>query len=425
MHLYINGTEAVNYAATLNRQELALPSNGNYQLGGSDFGVQSPKSSTGFNGIIYGAKFSSTAYSKDQIAQDYSAWINQLAIKGVNTSAVYTMPPSFPASETSRLMCLGESNTYGHGLFSPSTMNYCAVSASSIMGAPNVVDDAADSDNAGIMRELYAQVVQPQYHPGVSNIFVLFTNVNDCKTIQNPTYTDPADPYEGDTASDAFSRELVILNAAKAQGWIPIVATGLSQSGPPNANWPNGDDDAKDSCNPAIRSGTAQNGFLLWDAASDPGFGADGASLNVYQGSGTAPANDGSPYFYQSDTIHATQYGQTRLAASLARVANLAIQGNTPVVVTAATATISSFAVNANPVNNSIALTLDSCIGPTGTSRTIHNLQTSGTYTVSVVPAAGETISNASTVLISNGGTVTFNDVFDGDSTGGCHWITR
>ena len=85
---------------------------------------------------------------------------------------------------------------------------------------------------------------------------------------------------------------LAALKACKMLGFLAIVATGLSGA--------YGTGDAgKDECNAVLREQTLAAHLPLWDIASDPRVGADGAS------SGGSTACSGGPV-YQPDDTHPT-----------------------------------------------------------------------------------------------------------------------
>jgi lysophospholipase L1-like esterase len=155
---------------------------------------------------------------------------------------------------------------------------------------------------------------------------------------------------------------------------------------------------------------------LVLDLASNPLLGATGASANTT--------------YFQSDGIHLSQTAQQNILApaetrAINLLAALKAQTTSPTVTTATyTSVDSDLYLPVSPATQSVAITLPDCGYFTGISRSIKNVQSTGSNTVTVGPASGELIDGSSTpIAIANGATLVLRSVVLNRATGGCSWL--
>jgi hypothetical protein len=417
--VYVDGQPVTDQFSTFNDQNPTTLNGGFIEFGGSPLGYVNCSSATcGFSGTIYGAATYSTRLTQAQIQQNVANWKrNVLPAKGVDTAqSTFTNGGNGAqgtAGKAVNLVSFGESITWGHGMSSPSTQSYSAIAATTINGGnANGFGFGYDSQSEYVMHK-NLNALMAMYSPKATNVAVLFTNANDCR------YTSSASSIQTYTANIAAqsARDLVEdAQTLKAQGWNVLVGTGLS--GTPGFGT---GDAAKDTCNPVLRQQALAAGIALWDVAMDPRLGADGA----YAAS-TGTACGGSAC-YQGDNLHPSQTAYAIMGANLATRVNALLYA-APVLSTAATYAMTGIEapLSVNPTTHSQTVTLPDCVGFTGVTFSVTNVQTSGSNTVSVVPAAsGESMNGLSSVTLPNASTVTFKAVNGTDAAAGCTWQMR
>ena len=387
------------------------------EFGGSPLGYVNCSTATcGFAGTIYGAATYSTRLTAAQIQQNVSNWMrNVLPAKGVNTGqSTYTNGGNGAqgtAGKAVNLVSFGESVTWGHGSTTPGTQSYSAVAATTINGGnANGFGFGYDSRSEYVMHKSLA-ALQAMYSTSATNVAVLFTNANDCRYNTSTAFT--IQTYPSNVAAQAARDLIADAQTLKSQGWNVLIGTGLSGT----SSFGTGDT-AKDTCNPVVRQQALAAGLPLWDIANDARLGADGA----YSAS-TGTACGGSAC-YQSDNLHPSQAAYAIMGANLAKRVNALLYAG-PVTSTAATYSMTGTEapLSLNPSTNSQTVTLPDCIGFTGSSFHVINLQLSGANTVTILPAAtGETISGLSSIMLPNGSSVSLTAVAGADATGGCTW---
>jgi hypothetical protein len=174
------------------------------------------------------------------------------------------------------------------------------------------------------------------------------------------------------------------------------------------------EDAAKDAFDALILSGWKQIGadFVI-DFAANPLIGADGANTNSTT--------------FQPDNVHPTAAGQLLLAAAASNSMNryFGSDASNPTVVTASTHTIAAGEgyITASPTANQ-TLTLPDCIGPSGSTYTVSNIQSA--FTVGVVAGSSSQLINGlsigTAVSVPSNSSVVFRDVPNDKTVSGCHW---
>ena len=242
-----------------------------------------------------------------------------------------------------------------------------------------------------------------QYSTSAKNVAVLFSNANDCKGGGSLTFA-------ANVAANAAAALIENAQTLQNAGFLAIVATGTSGA--------YGTGDAgKDQCNPILRQAALAAGVPLWDIASDPRVGADGANT-----AGSIACNGGP--VYQPDRTHPTACYQAYMGANLSVLVNRLLFA-APATVTTRDYSMSGTEqpLTLNPTGGAQTVTLVDCVGLTGQSFTFTNAQTSGTNTVVVQPASiNQLIDGSASLQVSGGQTVRLAVMNQGDVSAGCSW---
>jgi hypothetical protein len=412
---YVDGVLVTNSAVAVTAP--AALSGGYLEFGGSILGyVNCLSTSCGFNGTLYEVWTGSTGSTAQQAWQNWANSKKVLQAKGVNIDqAIYTNAGNGAQNTAAlpvQIIGFGESVTWGHGLTTPTTQNYSVIAATAVNGGSAFgKGHGADSNTAYIMHGNLANLTA-EFSPVASNVAVLFSNANDCKQSSGTVtgYT-----YAANVPNAAASGLIADAKSLQALGWTVLVATGTSGAY-------GSADVGKDACNPVLRQRAIQAGIPLWDIASDPRFGADGA--DTASGGATACSSGAC---YQGDHIHPTIAAQAIMGANLAVAVNHILY-SAPASTTAATYAMTGMEapLSTNPSTASQTITLPDCIGLTGQSFSIVNAQATGSNTVTLSPVSTittELINGKATYLVPNASTVTVTAYNLGDTTAGCGWL--
>lgn len=165
----------------------------------------------------------------------------------------------------------------------------------------------------------------------------------------------------------------------------------------------------------------------MYDTASIPALGADGASLIS---TGTACVGTTSTAYFAADSVHLTDCGQQTDASYWAAYLNYfdnRFGYTNPTTITAATYTETSADVAITALPTAAAtITLPTSVGLVGTERYIKN---ESTFAVTVAAASGENIDNNATITCAAGTRCVFHSVLGAtpglatpSSTAGAHW---
>lgn len=324
------------------------------------------------------------AYSDEKTAAQVSQ--ESAAVKQIVQSRGVAFTPVPDASIKDLYMSIGDSLTNGHGV-TPSSSFITPTDSFDVvnygLGGALTTDIAYmfDARDAALYRRNAGR-----------NVIRLWAGTNDLGS--------------GHTPQQALDGIRSYCRKAKAAGFQTIVSDMISR---------NGLDSGMLALNTLLT--TQDTGCdLVLDLASNPLLGAVGAYANTT--------------YFQGDGIHLTQSGQQNLVApaetrAINLLAALKAQTTSPTV-TAATYTSvdSDLYLPVSPATQSVAVTLPDCSYFTGISRSIKNVQTSGSNTVTVAPAAGELIDGSSTpVAIANGATLVLRSVVLNRTTAGCSWL--
>jgi trimeric autotransporter adhesin len=351
---------------------------GAYQVCGTPTGL-----ATYFPGSFYYFEAYSDEKTATQIAQESNTVKQMVQSRGV------AFTPAPDASFKDLYLSIGDSLTNGHGV-TPSSSFITPTDSFDVvnygLGGAITTDLAYmfDARDAALYRRNAGR-----------NVIRLWAGTNDV-SILSPERT-PQQVLEG---IRSYCRK------AKAVGFQTIVSDMVSRSGFDNSML------AVDALLTTQDTGCD----LVLDLASDARLGAVGAYANAT--------------YYQGDGIHLSQIAQQSIVAPAeTRAINLlaALKAQaTSATVTAATYTSidSDLYLPVNPAANAVAVTLPDCGFFTGISRSIKNVQSSGSNTVTVAPAAGELIDGSSTpIAIANGATLVLRSVVLNRTTAGCSWL--
>jgi lysophospholipase L1-like esterase len=400
-HFYLDGVDVGSYGAQ-SSSAVALLS-GNYFLGSTNAGFFA---GGGFIGTYYRAVFKTTEDSAATVAA------NSLSIlREVQSRPVQTTPKQLPTA-IPQLFAVGDSITYGLNTASPATQAWPAnltlvnqpAYAITNMGIPS------ETVTATAGSEPWRPFVQQCQTSGGPSVAIGFAGTNDIMGLH-----EPSNSAANDTAQIAytFSSLMNWVSTMKKGGCKVFVGTMLSRG---DTTMPSGTsmDTAKDIYDAQILAQAVRLGADgVIDFAANPLVGADGASTNATYNSG--------------DRIHPSAAGQLLLAAAASNTLNYYFGSNSssPTIVTMATHTIASDEgyITASPTANQ-TLTLPDCIGPSGATYTVSNIQSA--FAVGVVAGSASQLINGlavgTVVPVPSNGSLTFRDVPNLKTVSGCHW---
>ena len=372
-HFYLDGVETTYIGARGASAGLATAA---YQVCGVQSGYP-----TFFPGSLYYFEAFSDEKTPTQIAQETNAVTQIVQSRGV---AFKTVPnPTIK----DLYIAVGDSLTNGEGV-SPSSQFIAPSDAFDVLtyGLGNL-----DTDD---LFELFdAREAMAYRHNAGRNVLRLWAGTNDVST-------------RGRTPQQALDGIRAYCRKAKAAGFQTIVSDMISRMG----------NDTNMLALDSLLTTQDTGCDLVLDLASNPLLGAVGANTNTT--------------YYQSDNTHLTQAGQQNIVAPAeTRAINLLEQlksSNTSPTVTAATYTMADYDLYLpiSPALNSVAATLPDCNYFTGLTRSIKNLQSTGSNAVTVAPASGQLIDgSASAVTIANGATLVLRQIVPNRTTAGCMWV--
>lgn len=275
-------------------------------------------------------------------------------------------------------------------------------------------------------------------NPNSATTVILWGGTNDTN-VQSAAVATGLVPVTPAVAYQRLRRLVQCWKAAKPQPRVFVMtmisrgATGVAANGfGVNVGIPL--ETLKQQFNDLVRQDYAGADGMI-DLASFPPFGANGASLVVPSGGTTPCVSTTSTTYFAGDSVHLLNCGQQTVASFVSAYLNYAdakLNATNPTTIAAATYTETSadVAINANPATASQTITLPTAVGLVGTDRYIYNIQTTGANTVTIAPAAGESInSSTSSVTCANATKCTFRSVLgtsqgvaNPNSTSGAHW---
>jgi lysophospholipase L1-like esterase len=370
---YVDGVETTYIGARGGSAGLA---NAAYQVCGVRSGFP-----TFFPGSFYYFEAFSDEKGAAQIAQETTAVTQIVQGRGV----------AFKASPNPTIkdlyLAVGDSLTNGEGA-NPSSQ---FLVPSDTFDVVNYGLGNADSDD---LFELFdAREATLYRHNAGRNVLRLWVGTNDVSAHGRS----PQQTLEG---IRAYCRK------AKAAGFQTIVSDMISRTG----------NDTNMLALDALLTTQDTGCDLLLDLASNPLLGAVGANTNTT--------------YYQGDNTHLTQAGQQNLVAPAETRAIDLLEhlksSNTSATVSSATYTIADYDLYLpiSPAANSVAATLPDCNYFTGLTRSIKNLQSSGSNTVTVAPASGQLIDGlGSAITVANGATLVLRQIVPNRTTAGCTWV--
>jgi trimeric autotransporter adhesin len=284
-------------------------------------------------------------------------------------------------------IAVGDSLTNGEGV-NPSSQ---FVAPSDTFDVVNYGLGNSDSDD---LFELFdAREATIYRHNAGRNVLRLWVGTNDVST-------------RGRTPQQALDGIRAYCRKAKAAGFQTIVSDMISRTG----------NDTNMLALDGLLTTQDTGCDLGLDLASNPLLGAVGANANTT--------------YYQGDNTHLTQAGQqTLVAPAETRAINLLARlksSNSSATVTSATYAMADYDLYLpiNPAANSVAATLPDCNYFTGLTRSIKNLQSSGSNAVTVAPASGQLIDgSASAITVANGATLVLRQIVPNRTTAGCMWV--
>ncbi|HTD95990.1 MAG TPA: SGNH/GDSL hydrolase family protein, partial [Edaphobacter sp.] len=349
---------------------------GNYQVCGSNTGFP-----TYFGGNFYYFEAFSDEKTPAQIQQEAAAVTQMVKSRGV----AYSVVPS--PTIKNLYIAAGDSLTNGEGV-NPSSQY---ITPTDTFDVVNYGLGNSDSDDAF---EFFDAREAPLYrHNAGRNVIRLWVGTNDVST-------------RGRTTQQALDGIRAYCGKAKAAGFQTIVSDMISRTG----------HDTNMQALDGLLTSQDTGCDLVLDLASNPLLGAVGAYSNTA--------------YYQIDAIHLNQAGQQNLVAPAeTRAINLLshLKGsNTSPTVTTPTYTMADYDLYlpVSPSANSVAVTLPDCNYFTGMTRSIKNVQGTGTNAVTVAPAAGQLIEGSgSAVTVANGATLVLRQMVLNRTTAGCSWM--
>ena len=371
----------------------ALPatSGGTWSFGGTSLGTfNTGWGQNGYLGVIYGARFSTTALSPQQIAQDTAAWTHKAEYAG-------SRPPSSygPTISSPYLFTMGESWTHGYGLPNQQTQAFTWVARNALSAASGVTwkadTDGIDSASA-YSADTHCRSLFPALALGVHGPkFALFySNGNDERGYNIwPAENTSTDAGIASTAYHSLSSMGGCAAIARSNGWVTILGTeNSSGNGGQGA-----DPHQKDITNPIWRAGARQYFDMYFDNLNDPRMGADGAAT-THSASGDTSCTLGGTAgpMFQNGAVHASVCGNDVVGQDLALLIRDWIgshNGTTPDTISATTATM-LLADAGNLVQltgNGATYTLLQCGGQMQ-GETLVTLKNAGTGTDTILPGA-------------------------------------
>ena len=370
---YVDGVETTYIGARGGSAGLATAA---YQVCGVQSGFP-----TFFPGSFYYFEAFSDEKGPGQIAQETAAVTQIVQGRGV----AFKSSPSPTIKDL--YLAVGDSLTNGEGA-NPSSQFLAPSDAFDVV---NYGLGNADSDD---LFELFdAREATLYRHNAGRNVLRLWVGTNDVST-------------RGRSPQQALEGIRAYCRKAKAAGFQTIVSDMISRTG----------NDTNMLALDTLLTTQDTGCDLLLDLASNPLLGAVGANTNTT--------------YYQTDNTHLTQAGQQNLVAPAeTRAINLLEHlksSNTSVTVTSAAYTIADYDLYLpiDPATNSVAATLPDCNYFTGLTRSIKNLQTSGSNTVTVAPASGQLIDGLnSAITVANGATLVLRQIVPNRTTAGCTWV--
>ncbi len=373
-HLYIDGAETT-YASGTTRSASAGKATSDLQVCGVPSGAAHY-----FPGSLYYFEAFSDEKTPAQAQQETAT------VKQIVQSRGVQFQPAQDATTTNLYLAVGDSLTNGAGV-SPSSQ---FVAPSDTFTVTNYGLGAAQLDD---LTQLFDARELPTYRRNAGrNVIRLWAGTNDVAA--------------GHSAQQTMMAIRAYCNKAKRAGFQTIVSDMVSRTGQDSAMM------ALDNLMTSEDTGCD----LVLDLASNPVLGAAGASANTT--------------YYQADGLNLTLTAQQNVVAPAeTRAINLLDHlksSNMSPTVTTATYTMQDYDLYlpVNPAANSVAATLPDCGYFTGMTRSIKNLQGSGSNTVTVAPAAGQTIDGSSApVTVANGATLVLRQMVPNRATAGCTWV--
>jgi hypothetical protein len=372
-HFYVDGVETTYLTGQGSSAGLATSA---YQVCGISSGFP-----TFFPGSFYYFEAFSDEKPAAQIAQEVSAVTQIVQSRGVAFKTV-----SNPTIKN-LYVSVGDSLTNGEGV-NPSSQY---VAPSDAFDVVNYGLGNADTDD---LFELFDTREAALYRRNAGrNVLRLWAGTNDVSTHSR-------------SSQQALDGIRAYCRKAKAAGFQTIVSDMISRTG----------NDTNMLALNALLTTQDTGCDLVLDLASNPLLGAVGANTNTT--------------YYQGDNTHLSQAGQQNLVAPAeTRVINLLEHlksSNTSATVTSATYSMADYDLYlpVSPATNSVAVTLPDCNYFTGLTRSIKNLQGSGSNAVTVAPASGQLIDGSgSAVTVANGGTLVLRQIVPNRTTAGCTWV--
>ena len=372
-HFYVDGVETTYQGGRGASAGIATAA---YQICGSNSGYQ-----TYFPGSLYYFEAFSDEKTPVQIAQEINAVTQIVQSRGVKFKAV-------PDPTIKDLyVAVGDSLTNGEGV-NPSSQ-FIAPSDSF-----DVVTDGLGNADTDDLFELFDAREATLYRPNAGrDVLRLWAGTNDVSS-------------HGRSAQQALDGIRAYCHKAKVAGFQTILSDMISRTG----------NDSNMLALNALLTTQDTGCDVVLDLASNPLLGAVGANANTT--------------YFQGDATHLTQTGQQNIVAPAeTRAINLLSHmggANTSPTVTAVTYTVADYDLYlpVSPAANAVALTLPDCNYFTGLTRSIKNLQSSGSNAVTVVPASGQLIDgSASAITVANGATLVLRQIVPNRTTAGCAWV--
>jgi hypothetical protein len=370
---YVDGVETTYMGARGSSAGLATAA---YQVCGAPSGFP-----TFFPGSFYYFEAFSDEKAPAQIAQETNAVTQIVQSRGVAFKAL-------PNPTIKNLyLAVGDSLTNGEGV-TPSSQ---FITPSDTFDVVNY--GLGNSDTDDLFQLFDVREATLYRHNAGRNVLRLWVGTNDVST-------------RGRTPQQALDGIRAYCRKAKAAGFQTIVSDMISRTG----------NDTNMLALDSLLTTQDTGCDLVLDLASNPLLGAVGANTNTTN--------------YQSDNTHLTQAGQQNLVAPAeTRGINLLdhLKGsNISPTVTAASYTMADYDLYLpiSPATNSVVTTLPDCNYFTGLTRSIKNLQSSGSNTVTVAPASGQLIDgSASGIAVANGATLVLRQIVPNRTTAGCTWV--
>ena len=293
-----------------------VASGGTWELGGSIIGtINNASTASGCNCIIYGAEYSTSLLSQQQISQDYGAWKNIATYKGISLSTAYG-----PKVSGGYIHTVGESISHGFGLSTPTTQAFSFVAAAGLASATGqawTADTDGNDSSSSYTLVNNCKLKFPAITPGISGPkFAIFHDNGNAERGYNP-WPDLSGSNAAGVTSIVF-RDLSSLGScaaiARANGWTTILGMEFS-SGNTGIG---ADATQKDISNPIRRQYARQYFDAYFDEMNDPRLGADGAATaNSASGNTTCTLGGTAGPTYLTGAVHPVACGQSILGQDL------------------------------------------------------------------------------------------------------------